>query len=190
MKTPIKYIILCLSLQLIIFSQINNVHYPLTNYNILQGFANQSMSFRSMYHCADDLQGIGGTEVFAIADGKVVFSGKMNGYGWLIVIEHKKLGIYSLYGHLSTRRNKELKGLVKAKDRIAFLADDDEDGSGSIDGKGPYPYWRPHLHFAIRKGSIKDYSERKADRWMAGYTKEHPKTYKWLNPKTYIEGKQ
>lgn len=160
---------------------------PVKPYRILQSYANRPGSFRNNYHCADDIYANGGAEVYATADGNIVFSGKMDGYGWLIVIDHPQLGIYSLYGHLSSKREKRALGAVKANERIAFIADDHEDGSAPRDGSGRYPYWGPHLHFGIRKGSKADYSDNTIDRWMAGYTPEHPSKYGWIDPKTLLK---
>jgi murein DD-endopeptidase MepM/ murein hydrolase activator NlpD len=105
----------------------------------------------------------------------------MRGYGWLITVDHPVSNVYSLYGHLSTRRNKLERGGVKKGDVIGYLADDDEDGSG-----GAYPDWGPHLHFGIRQGSRFDYPESGDDRWMAGYTYAHPTTLGWVNPTLFI----
>lgn len=179
-----KFIIL---FYLLISYSLAQLAYPLEEYKFLQPYGNQFINFGNKYHCADDLVGKGGTPVNAIADGEIVFSSSMDGYGWLIVIEHHALGVYSLYGHLSTKRIKRPKGSVKKGEQIAFLADDEEDGSGSINGSGRYPYWPPHLHFGIRKGKISDYTERTANRWMAGYTPKHPSNYNWLDPKKYID---
>lgn len=185
-----RLLILTLFIGTLSYGQKKKIYSPLKKYSILQAYANRPTSFGSRYHCADDLHGAGGTEVYAIADGDIVFSGEMDGYGWLIVIDHPSLGVYSLYGHLSTRRDKRLVGAVKANDRIAFLADDDEDGSGPPDSRGGYPYWRPHLHFGVRKGKMKDYLERTANRWMAGYTPNHPTEYGWLNPRKFLKEKK
>ena len=40
------------------------------------------------YHAAEDIHKPAGTPVYAMADGKVSFSGPMGGYGWLIIIDH------------------------------------------------------------------------------------------------------
>lgn len=169
-----------------LLSQEKKIDYPLKEYEVLQVYANRPNSFRNNFHCADDLIAQGGDKVVAIADGEVVFSGKMDGYGWLIVIDHPFLKVYSLYGHLSSKRPKIKLGKVKVNELIGYIADDDEDGSGPYDGSGRYPYWKPHLHFAIRKGKKADYANNTIDRWMAGYAPKHPNTYGWLDPRKFI----
>ncbi|KQC13443.1 MAG: hypothetical protein APR63_00535 [Desulfuromonas sp. SDB] len=156
------------------------LRYPLENYQIIQTFGNRTSSGR--YHAAEDALGEGGTPVYAIADGVVSYSGQMAGYGWLIIIDHPQLNIYSLYGHLSTRRFKVTGGEVYCGQLIAHLADDDEDGSG-----GSYPHWTPHLHFGIRRGIKDDYPGNGDDRWMAGHTWSYPSTLGWIAPSEFIE---
>ncbi len=165
-----------------------SAQYPLESVEVVFGFGRQSSGFGGKHHTADDYSGSGGTPVFAMADGRISFSGPLGGYGWLITIDHFELGVYSLYGHLSTERNKVTSGQVKKGQLIAFLADDDEDGSGPIDGGGNgYPYWPPHLHFGIRNGSVADYPSDGEGRWMAGYTIEDPITHGWLVPSEFID---
>ena len=53
------------------------------------------------YHAAEDYHLPAGSPVYAFADGEISFSGRMGGYGWLIIIDHPQFDIYSLYGHLS-----------------------------------------------------------------------------------------
>jgi murein DD-endopeptidase MepM/ murein hydrolase activator NlpD len=156
--------------------------FPLDSYQVIQEFAHVNQAFEDRYHTAEDAFGRAGTPVYAMADGVISYSGPALGYGWLITIDHPQLGVYSLYGHLSTRRSKIVEGAVKKGDVIASLADDDEDGSG-----GDYPYWGPHLHFGIRQGGRADYPSSDDDnRWMAGYTYVHPETLGWLRPSVFI----
>jgi murein DD-endopeptidase MepM/ murein hydrolase activator NlpD len=157
-----------------------SVRYPLDDYQIIQTFGNRTNSGR--YHAAEDALGGGGTPVYAIADGVISYSGQMAGYGWLIIIDHPQLNVYSLYGHLSTRRFKVTEGDVYCGQLIAHLADDDEDGSG-----GSYPHWTPHLHFGIRQGMKDDYPGNGDDRWMAGHTWSYPSTLGWIAPSEFIE---
>ena len=155
--------------------------FPLEEYRISQEFCNYYEA-SNIYHAGEDGYGAGGTPVYAIADGNISYSGTMSGYGWLITIDHSDLGVYSLYGHLSTARDKKLEGNVKKGERIGYLADDLEDGSG-----GPYADWGPHLHFGIRKGKISDYpSDASENRWMAGLIHTYPPDLNWLNPSVYI----
>jgi murein DD-endopeptidase MepM/ murein hydrolase activator NlpD len=156
--------------------------YPLVNYRVIQEFANPNPFFGLKYHCAEDAYGMPGTPVYAIADGVISYSGPMGGYGWLIIIDHPMDNVYSLYGHVSTRREKTIEGQVSMGERIAYLADDDEDGSG-----GDYPDWGPHLHFSIRQGVLSDYPSSGDNRWEAGYTTAHPTTLGWMDPTDFIE---
>ena len=47
------------------------------------------------YHAAEDYYQPAGTPVYAMADGQVSFSGPMDGYGWLIIIDHPQANLYS-----------------------------------------------------------------------------------------------
>ena len=156
---------------------------PLQEYFVSQKFAKINIRFSRNYHTGEDASGIAGTPVYAAADGYISYSGPGGGYGWLITIEHPTAKVYSLYGHLSIRRDKITEGKVKKGQIIGFLADKDEDGSG--DG---YPDWGCHLHFAIRKGSRYDYPDDGDDRWMAGYTSAHPTELGWLDPTDFVKG--
>ncbi len=157
-----------------------SIQYPLHNYQIIQEFGYKRSSGR--YHAAEDVWGAPGTPVYAIADGEISYSGQMNGYGWLIIIDHPTLGVHSLYGHLSTRRFKVTEGFVVKGQLISYLADDDEDGSG-----GSYPNWGPHLHFGIRQGMKDDYPSTGDSRWTAGHTWSYPSTLGWIAPSEFIK---
>jgi murein DD-endopeptidase MepM/ murein hydrolase activator NlpD len=156
--------------------------YPLARYRVQQPFANPNPLFGNLYHSAEDARGKAGTPVHTIADGEVSFSAPIAGYGWTIIIDHRHHNFYSLYAHVSTRRPKATSGQVSRGDVIAYIADDDEDGSG-----GDYPDWRPHLHFGLRKGSRADYPDYGDARWMAGYTSAHPTQLGWLEPSQLIK---
>jgi murein DD-endopeptidase MepM/ murein hydrolase activator NlpD len=156
--------------------------FPLEEYVVFREFGNINRSFGLRFHTAEDASGEGGTPVYAIADGMISYSGPLGGYGWLITIDHPADDIYSLYGHLSTRRDKITEGQVYKGDLIAYLADDDEDGSD-----GYNPDWGPHLHFGIRTGRRSDYPGGSGDfRWSAGYTYVYPTELEWLDPSDYI----
>lgn len=127
------------------------------------------------YHAAEDCFAPAGTPVYAIGDGKISYSGKKRGYGWLIIIDHPELDAYSLYGHLSTRRWKLKSGNVKKGELIAYLGEAAETDTQ-----------RPHIHFGLRLGQRKDYATIGNQRWMAGYTKCRPDQVGWLIPSKII----
>ncbi|MBN1501159.1 MAG: M23 family metallopeptidase [Spirochaetes bacterium] len=77
-----------------------------------------------------------GTEVRAAASGKVIFTGVKEGYGNLIVIEHKDNYI-TVYAHLS-EMNVKKDEQINAGEVIGLSG-----SSGTVTG--------PHLHFEIRK---------------------------------------
>lgn len=149
--------------------------YPLDPYTKTSYYFAQKVG--GEYHAGQDCKGGGGTKVYAVSDGTISFSGSMGGYGWLITVDHPSDNVYSLYGHLSTRRWKKTSGNVDRGEHIGYLADDDEDGGS----------WGPHLHFGIRKGQISDYPNSGYNRWMCGYTDRHPSEYKWYDPSEYIK---
>ena len=137
--------------------------------------------FDGRYHAAQDCQGQGGDPVYAIANGVVSYSygegGEWAKYGYVITVDHQLPDgsrIYSLCGHLSTRRWKKAEGEVVQKgDLIGYLGDDDEDGSTQ---------WGPHLHFGIRMGKKSDYVD-----FLVGYYPDHPALHGWIDPGNFVE---
>ena len=134
-----------------------------------------------LYHAAEDYKVPAGTPVYAMADGQISFSGRAGGYGWLILIDHPQVNLYSLYGHLSPSRWKLKSGMeVKRGDLIAYLGNSDENG-GSVDEP-----LEPHLHFGVRAGQITDYPGRGEWRFMAGWIHYCPQDLGWLQPSRVI----
>lgn len=88
------------------------------------------------FHGGVDIAAEEGKSVRASRHGKVIFAGKSNGYGNLVIIQHE-LGYYTLYGHL--KEIKVEKGeLVETGQEIGTVG-----SSGRSTG--------PHLHFEIRR---------------------------------------
>ncbi len=137
------------------------------------------------FHAAEDYKRPAGTPVYAMADGRVSFSGTAGGYGWLIIIDHPQANLYSLYGHLSPSRWKLASGAtVKRGDLIAYLGDPDENG-----GSAESPL-EPHLHFGIRVGQMADYPGRGEWRFMAGWIRLCPQDLGWLQPSVVITSQE
>jgi len=133
------------------------------------------------YHAAEDSFAPPGTPVHAMASGRISYSGRAGGYGWLIIINHPKANLYSLYGHLSPSRWKLGSGTtVKKGDLIAYLGDPDENGGSA---KTPLV---PHLHFGIRAGQTADYPAKGEWRYMAGWIRLCPQDLGWLQPSLII----
>ena len=130
---------------------------------------------RERHHTAEDSFAPAGTPVYAIGDGIISFSGKMGGYGNLIIIDHPVENVYSLYGHLSTSRWKKRPGRVKKGELIAYLGEAEE-GETTV----------PHIHFGLRMGQKADYPRSGDARWMAGYTNSHPELLGWFHPSQII----
>lgn len=136
------------------------------------------------YHAAEDLHKPAGTPVYAMADGQISYSGPMGGYGWLIIIDHPQVNLYSLYGHLSPSRWRLESGQVNKGELIAYLGESDENG-----GSQENPM-RPHLHFGVRAGQRSDYPARGEWRWMAGWIKPCPQDLGWLQPSLVINNQE
>ncbi len=135
----------------------------------------------TFYHCAEDYYGDPGLPVYAMTDGKVVYSGRMGGYGWLVIVNHPDLNLYSLYGHLSPSRWSIRRGDEVAKGSLlGYLGDEYENGGSR---KDPLV---PHLHFGIRVGQMFEYPGKGDWRWMAGWIKVCPVSTGWLEPSSVI----
>lgn len=127
------------------------------------------------YHTGEDSFAPPGTPVYAIGDGIIRYSGKMSGYGWLIIMDHTAENVYSLYGHLSSSGWKRRTGNVKKGELIAYLAVAEE-GETMVS----------HLHFGMRIGQQADYPRWGERRWMAGYTNSRPDLVGWFYPSEII----
>jgi murein DD-endopeptidase MepM/ murein hydrolase activator NlpD len=137
------------------------------------------------FHAAEDYKRPAGTPVYAMADGRISFSGTAGGYGWLIIIDHPQVNLYSLYGHLSPSRWKlEIGTEVKRGDLIAYLGDSDENGGSEEDPL------EPHLHFGIRAGQTADYPSKGEWRFMAGWIRLCPQDLGWLQPSVVITSQE
>ena len=86
-------------------------------------------------HTGIDFAGKIGTPLYAVAPGKVVFTGEQNGYGNVVEVDHG-LGFTTLYAHLS-RISVERGDTVKAHQVV---------GLGGSTGRST----GPHLHYEIR----------------------------------------
>ena len=147
-------------------------------------FCEGSRPTPGMYHAAEDYWRPPGTPVYAMAAGKVSFSGRMRGYGWLVIIDHPQANLYSLYGHLSPSRWRLEPGPVEKGELIGYLGDSDENG-----GSAEKPL-RPHLHFGIRAGQRADYPSMGEWRWQAGWIRLCPADVGWLHPSMIIANQQ
>ncbi len=88
------------------------------------------------FHSGVDISCPVNTKIYASRDGKVTFSGYMEGYGNLVILSHE-YGYQSYYGHLKTN-------MVKAGDNVArgkLIAL--SGNTGRTTG--------PHLHFEVRR---------------------------------------
>jgi hypothetical protein len=149
--------------------------YPLDNYFPETAVTDAAPPSGELYHAAEDSFAPAGTPVRAIGDGIISYSGKARGYGWLIIIDHPTLNVYSLYGHLSTNRWKKTEGNVKKGEVVAYLATGEE-GETMV----------PHIHFGMRLGQRADYPRLGNRRWMAGYTHTPPERLGWFDPSEII----
>lgn len=89
-------------------------------------------------HDGVDIKASSGTPIHAAADGDVVFSGNLRGYGNLIIIRHEDR-YYTTYGH-NSKNMVSVGKHVKEGDLIALVG-----ATGRATG--------PHLHFEVRLGA-------------------------------------
>ena len=124
------------------------------------------------YHTAVDVEYsnvLDDVVVKSIADGEVVASKTVSGYGGVVVVEHllNNETILAIYGHLDNDRSVEKGTDVKQGDTIGYLG---EDQTKETD------YERRHLHFGIIKGDKIDY---------AGYVSDEIELEDWYDPMTF-----
>jgi len=129
----------------------------------------------SGYHTAADIEYadvVGEVPVVAVADGTVVYSGTVNGYGGVVVIRHiiNEVTYTGLYGHLDPKSNVANGTQVSAGDQIGILGDG---GTAETDGE------RKHLHFALHRGPSVV---------LAGYVQSEKELAAWVDPTKIIPG--
>ncbi len=157
------------------------VRFPLENYRVTGPFHMESWPTPGIYHGAEDIEKDAGTPVYAMADGIISYSGPRDGYGWLVIIDHPQLRVYSLYGHLSPSHWARETGPVLKGELIGELGHGLENGYNDKVG-----FIEPHLHFMIRVGQRADYPRSGDRRWMAGWMKNCPENHGWVRPSKFI----
>lgn len=102
------------------------------------------------WHAGEDIANKTGTKIKTTADGKVVYAGRLGGYGLLVIINHG-YGFTTRYAHASkilVKKGDE----VKAGDAIALIG-----VTGNTTG--------PHVHYEVRKYE-KAIDPRKVDSYL------------------------
>jgi len=120
------------------------------------------------WHVGHDFDCPIGTEVFAVDDGIIIFSGQVNGFGSMnphspggvIIIQHENY--CTLYGHIKRDLKKDSK--VKKGDKIGEVAEFRNQN-----------FLLPHLHFGKYEGE-----GLPKTKW--GYVKKEDDVKKWLDP--------
>lgn len=155
--------------------EISDLQYPLDDYFPEVPVTITAPPKGEMHHTGEDSFAPPGAPVYAISNGIIRFSGKAHGYGWLIIIDHPELNVYSLYGHLSTSRWKKSPAEVKKGELIGYLGDPEECHT-----------MVSHIHFCLRMGQMADYPPLGDRRWNAGYTHSLPESVGWFKPSEII----
>lgn len=127
----------------------------------------------SGYHTAVDVEfpyTISDVPVVAIADGEVVASKTVSGYGGMVIIKHTindDKNILSVYGYLDETRSIDKNVDVKQGNIIGYLG---KDKTKETD------FERRHLHFGIIKGDDIDYR---------GYINNKDELEAWYDPMNF-----
>ncbi|NOT57822.1 MAG: M23 family metallopeptidase [Deltaproteobacteria bacterium] len=122
-------------------------HWPITG-RLASRFGPRGGSF----HDGIDITAPTGTPISAVADGEVIFSNVLHGYGNIVLIRHRN-GLVSVYAH--NRRNLVKEGEWVRRGKV--IAEVGQTGRAS----------GPHLHFEIRK----DNQARNPLRYLPGETR-------------------
>lgn len=110
--------------------------FPLKSMYVTSNYGGRYLNSKYDYHLGVDLRAAKGTSVYASDGGKVIFSGYMGSYGYLIQIQHDN-GDVTYYAHLSSLGVK--KGVRVYKGQAIAKSG----ATGNVTGA--------HLHFEIRR---------------------------------------
>ncbi|NQV90755.1 M23 family metallopeptidase [Candidatus Uhrbacteria bacterium] len=138
---------------------------PIEGELIYKGFGEYFEDRFSGYHTGIDLEAPADTPVYAIVDGEVIYSGRVSGYGGVVVVAHELEGrtVSAIYGHLDPASIPAVGVVLESGEQIGVLG---EEGS-ETDGE------REHLHFAMYEGSAVR---------LNGYETDPDAMNNWLNP--------
>ena len=135
----------CLTLLILAFlmgGAENTVHARTLQYAPAGGVITSEFGYRidpftkkQRFHSGLDIAGPVGTPIYAPEAGTVVFSGEYAGYGNMVLIQHKRTGLYTVYGHCSKNLVQE-KQAIRPGQPIALMG-----STGRSTG--------PHLHFEV-----------------------------------------
>ncbi|MBI3290743.1 M23 family metallopeptidase [Candidatus Falkowbacteria bacterium] len=126
------------------------------------------------YHTGADFEYADAPEavpVFAVADGEVVHSGWVNGYGGMIAIAHQIKGktYTTIYGHLDPDNLVSAGQTVKKGQQIGHLG---EGNTNETDGE------RKHLHLAFYNGASLN---------LKGYVSDQSDLKSWTDPAELLD---
>lgn len=150
-------------------------HKPLDTFPSTGGYRGFGWREGNSYHNGADYASFVGANVYAVADGTVVYSGQYNGFGSLnpstrggvIVVRHtNKSGqaFYAVYGHVN--RFVGVGATVRKGEVIGTVAASYNSG-----------VFLPHLHFGIYTGSVFPTSGWGYSSSLAG----------WVEPRSYLD---
>jgi len=105
------------------------------------GYRRDPFTGRVEFHEGVDIRAPLGTPVRATADGKVIYVGKLEGYGKTVIVEHR-YGFRTLYAHLS-KATVQPGEPVRSGQVIGYVG-----STGRSMG--------PHLHYEVWRGSEKE----------------------------------
>lgn len=110
-------------------------------------------------------------DVVAVADGTVIASQFVNGYGGVVIINHtiEDRTIQTLYGHLDPASLVAVDEIVEQGQPVGMLG---EDQTSETDGE------RKHLHLSMRPEGAVSYR---------GYVSTEAELESWIDPLTYFK---
>lgn len=110
--------------------------------------------------------------VYAVCEGRTLFSGTADGYGGVLVHSCNLGGqkVTVLYGHLDPGSlTKKVRGSVKTGDKLGILGDHKTQETGDT---------RKHLHFGIHKGTKVEFK---------GYVENRDELNNFIDPRQLLE---
>ena len=119
--------------------------WPVSGYSISQSFNRKRSNNSRPYHCGIDMKS-SKRDIYAAADGTVVYKGNSNGNGLHVIISHNINGktVKTLYSHLSSYSSCPDVGKTVAKGTKIGVMGSTGNSSGI------------HLHFAVFTGATND----------------------------------